>query len=132
MYNRIKEEDRQFIELDFGNSPDKLKGEYLDMYDGVRSPVLYTTKFDEISDLSTTYLGRIYMTRAEKIKVEKRFPISEQGYIVGKLLDGTKLQILLDTGASKSFMSKMYYLRFNSLYSLLKFASKAQRIQVRN
>ena len=35
--------------------------------------------------MGTTYLGRIDMTRASKIKVEERFPISEQGYTVGKL-----------------------------------------------
>ena len=35
---------------------DKLKGEYLDMYHGVRSEMLSTTKFDENSDLSTTYI----------------------------------------------------------------------------
>ena len=48
-----------------------------------------------------TYLGRIDMTGASKIKAEEKFPISEQGYMVGKLLDGTECQILLDTGASK-------------------------------
>ena len=41
------------------------------------------------------------MTRNSKIKVDETFPISEQGYAVGKLLDGTEIQILLDTGASK-------------------------------
>ena len=29
---------------------------------------------------------------------------------MGKLLDSTECQILLDTGASKSFMSKSYYM----------------------
>ena len=33
--------------------------------------------------------------------IEEKFSITEQGYMVGKLLDGTKCQILLDTGASK-------------------------------
>ena len=55
-----------------------------------------------------------------------------QGYTVGKLLDGTECQILLDTGASKSFMSQSYYLHCKSLHSLLKFASNTQRIQVGN
>ena len=41
-------------------------------------------------------------------------------------------QILLDTGASKSFMSKSHYLRCKSLHSLLKFPSKTQRIEVGN
>ena len=37
-----------------------------------------------------------------------------------------------DTGASKSFMSKSYYLHCKSLHSLPKFASKTQRIQAEN
>ena len=41
-------------------------------------------------------------------------------------------QILLDTGASISFMSKSHDLRCKSLHSLQKFASKTQRMQVRN
>ena len=44
-----------------------------------------------------TYLGRIGTTKASKIKTEERFPISEHGYIIGKLLDRMKCQILLDT-----------------------------------
>ena len=38
---------------------------------------------------------------------EERCPMSEQGYTICKPLDSTKCQILLDTGASKSFMSKL-------------------------
>ena len=60
------------------------------MHEGVKSEVLSTTKFDENSDLSTTYLGKINITKASKIKAEERFPLSEQGYTVGKLLDGTE------------------------------------------
>ena len=70
------------------------------MCDGVRSEVLCTTNFDNNPDFSTTYLGRIDMTGSDKIKVEERFPTSEHGHTVGKLLDGTECQILLDTGAS--------------------------------
>ena len=110
----------------------KLKGKYLDMYHGVRSEVLSTTRFDENSDLSTTYVGRIDMTRASKFKAEEKFPISEQGYAVGELIDSLECQIPLDTGASESFMSKSHYLRCKSLHSLLKFLSKTLRIQVGN
>ena len=39
---------------------------------------------------------------------------------------------MLDTGASKSFMSKSYYMHCKLLHSLPKFASKTQRIQVGN
>ena len=110
----------------------KLIEEYLDIYEGLQSEILSTSRFDENSDLSTTYLGRVDTTRASKIKVEEMFPKSEQGFTVGKLLDGTECQMLLDTGASKSFMSKLQYLCCKSLHSLPKFTSKTQRIQVRN
>ena len=33
------------------------------------------------------------MTRASEIKVEEKFSISEQRYLIGKLLDGTECQI---------------------------------------
>ena len=78
---------------------------YLDMYEGVHADVVCTTRFDENPDLSTTYLGKTRMTRETKVKAEERFPISGQGYTLGELLDYTDCQILLDTGASKSYMS---------------------------
>ena len=49
-------EKRDIIELDFGPTPNILKEEYLDMYEGIQSEILNTTRFDENSDLSTTYL----------------------------------------------------------------------------
>ena len=68
------------------------------------------------------YLGKTNMIRDHKINFQCQ----------NKLLDGTKCQILLDTGASKSFMFKLHYLCCTSLHSLPKFASKTQRIQVGN
>ena len=59
------------------------------MYEGIQSEVISTTRFDENSDLSTTYLGRIDTTRSSEIKAEEKFPIPEQGYTIGKLLDWT-------------------------------------------
>ena len=72
------------------------------------------------------------MTRDTKIKAEERFPITGQGFASGKLLDGMESQILLDTGATKSYMSKSYYLRCKTLHALPKFLSNTQRIQVGN
>ena len=72
--------------------------------------MVYASKFNENSDLSTMYFGQTNMTRNSKIKGEERFPITGQGFASGKLLDGTECQILLDTGATKSYMTKPYYL----------------------
>ena len=58
------------------------------------------------------YLDRVNIARENKITTEEKFPISEQGYTTGKLLDGTKYQILLDTRASDTsfflFILKVY------------------------
>ena len=112
--------------------PHKVCKEYLDVYEGIQSEIVNTVRFDENSDLSTTYLGRSDKARNDKLKAEESFPISEHGHTLGKLLDGTECQLLLDMGTSKSFMSKSFYMRCKSLHPLPKFASKTQRIQVGN
>ena len=120
------------LEVNLVDSWDRSKEEYLDRYEGVKSEIVDTTRFDENSDLSTIYLGKVNMTHDKDLIVEERFPISKASYTVGKSMDGTVCQILLDTGASKSFMSKSYYLHCKVLHSLPKFALKTQRIQVGN
>ena len=80
--------------------------------------MVYANKFNENSHLRTTYLGQIGMKRDTKIKAEERFPITGQGFASGKLLDDMEFQILLDTGATKSYMSKLYYLRCKTLHAL--------------
>ena len=66
------------------------------------------------------------------MKAEEDFPITARGYTKGKLLDGTECDILVDTGTSKSYMSKSYFMRCKSLHSLPKFTSTMTRIQVGN
>ena len=102
---------KEFRELDFGTVPQNLQEEYLDMYEGIQSDIVSSSRFDENSDISITYLGKIESKESQDIlKAEESFPISENGYTLGRLLDGTKCQLLLDTGANKSFMSKSFYL----------------------
>ena len=108
LYFKLKGEERETLDIDFGIYPDILKSKYLDVYEGVYAEMVYANKFNENSDLSTTYLGQTKMTRDTKIKAEERFPITSQGFASGKLLDGTECKILLDTGATKPYMSKSY------------------------
>ena len=42
------------------------------------------TRFKENTDLSMTYLGKRGQTRNNVIRSEESFPISGQGYTVGK------------------------------------------------
>ena len=129
---KLKGEGNDLLDIDFGINPETLKANYLDLYEDVYAIMVYTNRFDENLDLSTTYLAQTIMTRSKTIKAKEKFPISGQGFILGKLLDGTDCQIVLDTGATKSYTSKSYYLRNKCLHALPKFASNTQRIQVGN
>ena len=134
--NRYKvkpNEEKEFREVDFGTTSQNLQEEYLDVYEGIQSDIVSSSRFNENSDISMTYLGRIGQEESQnKLKAEESFPIPENGYALGRLLDGTECQLLLDTGTSKSFMSKSFYMHCKSLHTLLKFAATTQRIQVRN
>ena len=132
LYLKLKEEERETLDVDFGIYPNVLKSKYLDVYEVVYAEMVYANKFNENSDLNMTYLGQSKMMRDTTIKAEERFPITGQGFASGKLMDGTECQILLDTGATKSYMSKSYYLQCKTLHALPKFSSNTQRIQVAN
>ena len=81
------------LTVDIKFEGDILKEEYFDLYDGIYIETSQVTGFDESTDLSTTYLGKIDMTRDMIIKVEEKFSISRQGYANGMLLDNTECSI---------------------------------------
>ena len=59
---------REFKELDFGITPQKLQEEYMDIYEGIHSEVVSSNRFDKNSDISTTYLGRVNRGNAKYTK----------------------------------------------------------------
>ena len=72
------------------------------------------------------------MTRNTEVKAEENFPVTARVYTRGQLLDGTYCDVLIDTGASKSYMSKSYFLQCKLLHTMPKFTSTTKRIQVGN
>ena len=48
---------REFRELDFGVTPQKLQEEYMDIYEGIHSEIVSSNRFDENPDISMTDLG---------------------------------------------------------------------------
>ena len=107
--------------MNFGSSSAKLKSEYLDVYEGIYAEIVSSDRFNEDTDLSTMYLGQMDMTRDTEVKAKENFPITVHGYTKGKLLDGIECDILVDTGVSKSYMSKSYFMRCKTLHSLFLF-----------
>ena len=86
LYRVLQEKELLNTDVNFSGSPDKLIAEYLDVYEGVYPDIVSSDRFDEDTDLSTTYLGQIDMTRNTEVKAEENFPITTQGYTKGKLL----------------------------------------------
>ena len=64
------EKDRFTLEVRFVDTSDRLTGEYLYSYNGVKSEILNTARFDENSYLSMTYLGRSNIVRDHKMVAE--------------------------------------------------------------
>ena len=132
IYKDLKEQEMLKTSIDFSSVSEILKSDYLDVYDGVYVEVISTNRFDEDTDLSTTYLGQVDMSRKTEVKAEESFAMIAAGHTRGELLDGTECEILIDTGMSKSYMSKSYYMQCRSLHTMPKFTSTTRRIQAGN
>ena len=104
-----------------------MKHDYLYIFGGIKSDVMYAAEYDENSDKGTTHLGMSKMKIQDELKAEHREPTTEDCNIPSKLLHGTDCKILLDIGAGKSFMCKTFYLNCPSLHSLPNFC-QIQRI----
>ena len=111
---------------------DPLVKKYLDQYDSITNKLHDTKSFHDNRDVSTTYLGRETISREDAFLPEIKIPISADSHTFGQVIGGNMLDILIDTGASKSYMSKAYYMRNRSLHSLPKFETHIRSLQVGN
>ena len=77
-HSDLKEE-RDITKLDFGPRPNTLKEEYLDVNKGIQLEIVNTTRIDENSDLSTTYLGNSDSSKMINLKQKSLFPYQSKG-----------------------------------------------------
>ena len=71
LYRELQEKRLLNANVNFDGSPDRLKVEYLDVYEGVYAKVISTDRFDEDTDLSTKYLGQLEMTKNTEVKAKE-------------------------------------------------------------
>ena len=108
------------------------KDEYLDKYPNVNNSLKFSLYYDDTKDVSTTYLGPERMTIKSSFKTVESFPIHANSHTWGYVLGGGMINILLDSGASKSYMSKAYYMNNANLHHLPKCTSSIKTVQVGN
>ena len=87
---------------------------------------------DDLLDVSTTYLGADIVQRTYLFNAHPSFPITLDCHTNGELLGGGNLDILLDTGTSKSYMTKAFYMHHEHLHHFPKFQSAIRHLQVGN
>ena len=129
MYKKLQDSKREIKDICFDS---KAETGVLDIFEGVKSDVMYIAQYDENSDIGARYLGMPKMRKWDELKAEHKAPIREDCYIPGKLLACTDCRILLHTEASQLLISRTFYLNYPSLYSLPKFVSKTENILVDN
>ena len=76
--HKPRTEDREFKELD---NATKIQEEYMDVYEGIQSEIVSSNRFNDNSNLSMTYLGRVDKENKNKLRAEESFPISECGIL---------------------------------------------------
>ena len=90
--------------MSLDSNAESLKQDYLDIFEDIKSYIMYTAQYDETSDIGTIYLRMPKMTRQKKLKADNKAPITEDCYIPRKLLDIPRK--LLDSTDYKSLLNR--------------------------
>ena len=101
-------------------------------YDGVTSVISSATKHDETADVSTTFLGPVETSEKSTFLPEYSFPFDPKSNTEGILPNGEKFKILIDTGATHSYVAYTFYLESDYLCSLPKYKPARPRVYMGN
>ena len=105
--------------------------EFMDRYQGITSELNVNMEYDDTVDV-TTYLGNESIHITDVFKPEQAFSIYSNYHTWEQFVGGGIIDILLDTGASKSYMSNGFYMRHLHLHKYTKFQSTIRNLQVGN
>ena len=80
LFKTLQDVERQIKKISFDLNTESLKQDYLDTFEGIKSDVMYTTQYEENSEIGKTYLGVTKMRRQDELKAEHKAPITEDSY----------------------------------------------------
>ena len=106
--------------------------DYPDYYKEVENFLNISGQYDDHKHVSTIYLGTEKIYSTDRFTLEPSMPIYSNSHTWGQIIGGGMLDILIDTGASKCYMSKASYQKHKYLHSLPKFKSKVPKLQLGN
>ena len=101
-------------------------------YDSIKAKLTASTTYDESVDVSSTYIGAVKEENKGSFQTELQFPFDAQSFTSGSLPNGKEFKILIDMGATHSYLSKSFYDTNPYLHKFPKIKPKASRIFVGN
>ena len=110
----------------------EILGQFLDQFDSITTKINNTGEFQDNRDVSTTYLGTDVISKKDHFTPEVKFPITSTSHTWGQLVGGSTMSILLDTGASKCYMSRAYFERNKLPHNLPRLKSTIKSLRVGN
>ena len=72
--HRSHTENKEFKELDFSTTPQKLQEEYIDIYEGIQSERVNSNRFDENSQYKHNIFGKSRQRKQKQIKSRRVIP----------------------------------------------------------
>ena len=125
--------ERLYDHLDLSeiNNPRVLNRNCSNRFEEVQSTLKISTYFEETSDVSTTYIGKLCPT-GKNSEFENQIFVNSSCTSWGALIDKTLMRVVFDMGASKHYMPKSFYMVNTGLHTLPKFSTTSKGIIVGN
>ena len=116
--------------LSLEGESEMVKDTFNDRFEDVIHYLHATEMFIDSRDISTTYLGVESLTLKDFHVAECSFLIYSNSHTWGQLVGGSPIDILIDSGASKCYMSKTFYDKNPSLHKLPKYQTNIKGLRV--
>ena len=115
-------------------TPDQVSNElHFRPYKGIRVELSTAVGHDENVDVSTTFIGLVQDDDNEsQYQPEQSFRFDARSCTQGSLPNGEKFKILIDTGASRSYLSYAFYLECEYLRALPRHKPMGSRVYMGN
>ena len=105
---------------------------YFDTWDDINIKRADPSNFNEAIDVSMTYLGSCMVNCKNCFKLEESFPVNSICYATGVFMDNKVVQVIIDTGAVRSLMTRKLFNSCPSLHTLVRYKPHIPYVVVGN
>ena len=130
---KLKSKTLEFADSDvFLHMTEGFSSEYINSAHEASFELNFLDSYNDSVDISVTYLGEDNVSPKDRFYPMCKVPFTPTGRTVGTILGGPACHVLIDTGATTSYLSKTFYLSNPCLHSYPKFTPRFAGIQVGN